>query len=138
MMLRHAPCATVILFIILSNHNCLLLFHQKTGKMDVQGCEYYEARAKDVNLEDISSSEQNAAILERLRDNDPTFTIISIDDEHRDGGDFVVREGDNLGWLGYFVGRSNQVKELYIFSFPDNLKIDAFLRGLGHNRSIQN
>eukprot|EP00984_Skeletonema_dohrnii_P001057 scaffold329_cov92-Skeletonema_dohrnii-CCMP3373.AAC.8 len=105
--------------------------------MDVQDCEYYEARAKDVNLEDITSSEQNAAILARLRDNDPTFTSISIEDRPQDESDFVVHEGDSMGWLGYFVGRSKQVKELHIFSFPDNLKIDAFLRGLGHNRSIQ-
>jgi len=129
--------ATVIPFIILSNHNCLLLFHQKSGKMDVQDCKYYEARAKDVNLEDITSSEQNAAILARLRDNDPTFTAISIEDGPQVESNFVAREGDCMGWLGYFVGRSKQVETLSIYSFPDSLNIDAFLRGLGHNRSIQ-
>ncbi|KAK1732245.1 leucine-rich repeat protein [Skeletonema marinoi] len=105
--------------------------------MDVQDCKYYEARAKDVNLEDITSSEQNAAILARLRDNDLTFTAISIEDGPQVESDFVVREGDSMGWLGYFVGRSKQVETLSIYSFPDSLNIDAFLRGLGHNRSIQ-
>ncbi|KAK1732236.1 hypothetical protein QTG54_017061 [Skeletonema marinoi] len=76
--------------------------------MDVQDCKYYEARAKDVNLEDITSSEQNAAILARLRDNDPTFTAISIEDGPQVESNFVAREGDCMGWLGYFVGRSKQ------------------------------
>eukprot|EP00984_Skeletonema_dohrnii_P013956 scaffold5839_cov103-Skeletonema_dohrnii-CCMP3373.AAC.6 len=106
--------------------------------MDVQDYEYYEARAKDVKMEDITSDEDNADILERLRDNDPDFTHISIRDEFIDEGDFVVREGDDLGWLGYFVGRSKELEGLYIDNFPDNLKIDSFLRGLRHNRSIQN
>ena len=108
--------------------------------MDVQDYDYYEARAKDVKLENITSSQQNADILERLRDNDPDMRYISIQDERQDDYDengFVVREGDNLGWLGYFVGMSKQLRGLYIDNFPDNLNIDAFLRGLGHNRSIE-
>jgi len=106
-------------------------------KMDVQDYEYYEARAKDVKLEDITSSQQNADILARLRGNDPRFTNIYIAETVEDGGDFIVREGDDLGWLGYFVGRNKQVKVLCIENFPEHLNIDAFLKGLGHNRSIQ-
>jgi len=107
--------------------------------MDVQDYEYYEARAKDVKLEDITSSQQNKNILERLRNDDPYFTYIyiaeTVDDD--DESDFVIREGDDLGWLGYFVGRSKQLEGLCIEYFPDNLNIDAFFGGLGHNRSIQ-
>eukprot|EP00984_Skeletonema_dohrnii_P023970 scaffold13082_cov78-Skeletonema_dohrnii-CCMP3373.AAC.1 len=106
--------------------------------MDVQDYEYYEARAKDVKLEDITSDEDNADILERLRDNDPDFTHISISNEFIDEGDFVVCEGDDLGWLGYFVGRSKELEYLNISDLPNNLKIDSFLRGLRYNRSIQN
>ncbi|KAK1734047.1 leucine-rich repeat protein, partial [Skeletonema marinoi] len=106
--------------------------------MDVQDYEYYEARAKDVKMEDITSDEDNADILERLRDNDPDFTHISIADVLQDEGDFVVREGDDLGWLGYFVGRSKELEYLNISDLPNNLKFDSFLRGLGHNRSIEN
>eukprot|EP00984_Skeletonema_dohrnii_P009307 scaffold3549_cov110-Skeletonema_dohrnii-CCMP3373.AAC.9 len=106
--------------------------------MDVQDYEYYEALAKDVKLEDITSSQQNADILERLRDNDPDIRYISIADMLEEFSDFVVREGDDLGWLGYFIGWSKQLKSLYIDNFPDNLNIDAFLRGLGRNRSIEN
>ncbi|KAK1734347.1 leucine-rich repeat protein, partial [Skeletonema marinoi] len=73
-----------------------------------------------------------------LRDNDPDITYISIQDEREDDYyDFVVREGDNLGWLCYFVGRSKQLRGLSIDNFPDNLNIAAFLRGLRHNQSIE-
>eukprot|EP00984_Skeletonema_dohrnii_P001042 scaffold328_cov95-Skeletonema_dohrnii-CCMP3373.AAC.7 len=105
--------------------------------MDVQDYEYYEARAKDVKMEDITSDEDNADILERLRDNDPDFTHISIGEEFTDESDFVVREGEDLGWLGYFVGRSKELEYLTISDLPDNLNIDSFLRGLGQNRSIE-
>eukprot|EP00985_Skeletonema_marinoi_P014357 scaffold7266_cov121-Skeletonema_marinoi.AAC.19 len=105
--------------------------------MDVRDNEYFEAREKDVKMEDITSDEDNADILERLRDNDPDFTHTSIRDEYTDESDFVVREGDDLGWLGYFVGRSIELEYLNISDLPDNLNIDSFLRRLGHNRSIQ-
>ena len=52
--------------------------------MDVSDNEYYEARAKDVKLGDITSNEHNAGILSMLRDNDPKFTSISIGDENAD------------------------------------------------------
>eukprot|EP00984_Skeletonema_dohrnii_P009312 scaffold3549_cov110-Skeletonema_dohrnii-CCMP3373.AAC.14 len=108
--------------------------------MSVQDYDYYEARAKDVILEDITSSQQNADILERLRNGDPDMKYFSIAETAEDFSNFVVRDGDHLGWLGYFVGRSEQLKGLYIedYNFPDNLNMDAFFDGLGHNHSIQN
>ncbi len=81
-----------------------------TVTVEVHDYEYYEARAKDVKLEDITSDEWNADILASLRDNDPAFTSISIDSRT----DFTVREGDDFGWLGYYVSKNNQVKGLYI------------------------
>eukprot|EP00984_Skeletonema_dohrnii_P011454 scaffold4580_cov73-Skeletonema_dohrnii-CCMP3373.AAC.5 len=105
--------------------------------MDVQDYEYHEAHAGEVILKYVTSSQQNKNILARLRNDDPDFTYISIADESQDEGDFVAREGDDLGWLGYFVGNNEHLEGLYIDNFPDNLNIDAFLRGLGHNRSIQ-
>ena len=97
--------------------------------------EYYEAHAKDVKLEDITSSQNNADILASLRDNDPWFEYITIAAEPDDVGDFVVREGDHLGWLGYFVGKSEKLGSLYIDS-PNNINLNEFLRGVGRNRSI--
>ena len=108
--------------------------------MDVQDYEYFEERAKDVILQDITSSQHNANILRRLRHNDPEFTSLSINDDYDDDDDwdFIVDEGDHMGWLGYFVGGSTLLEELFIYNFPgSSLKVDAFLRRLGHNRSIQ-
>ena len=102
--------------------------------------EYYEARAKDIKLEDITSDENNADILAWLRDNDPDLNDITIGTAIIDEDCFVVREGDHLGWLGYFVGRNDKLRELSINDFdyfPDNINLNAFLRGVGHNRSIQ-
>ena len=68
--------------------------------------EYYETHAKDVKLEDITSDEDNADILAWLRDEDPEFTYMSITASNYEENGYVVREGDHLGWLGYFVGKS--------------------------------
>ena len=127
----------VINLIISASFSSFIVIRPTMIKMDVQDYEYYEARAKDVKLEDITS-QQNADILERLRGNDPRLTNIYIAETVEDEGDFVIREGDDLGWLGYFVGMSKQVKVLFIDYFPDNLNMDAFFDGLGHNQSIQN
>ena len=102
--------------------------------------EYYEAHAKDVKVEDITSDGDNADILARLRDNDVGLTSFSVvneievDDDEFD--EFVVRECDDLGWLGYFVGRSDKLEQIIISLSPDTINLDAFFEGLGHNRSI--
>lgn len=62
---------------------------------------YYEAHARGVNLESITSTKFNALILEKLRNNDDEFKTIGIgiggiDDDYSDD-DFVVEEGDDLG-----------------------------------------
>ncbi len=75
---------------------------------------YYEARARDVNLESITSSERNELILEKLRNNDASFkemSIVGTDyDESKTDDDFDVQEGDDLGWLGYFIGQSTRLE----------------------------
>jgi hypothetical protein len=44
--------------------------------MDRRDIKYYEARAQTINLEQITSDEYNADILEILRDNDAHFTYL--------------------------------------------------------------
>ena len=46
-----------------------------------------------------------------------------------------------MAWLGYYLGQSTNVKQLY-FSFGDvptscSAGIEVFRRGLGHNKSIR-
>ena len=100
--------------------------------------EYYKARATDVNvkLEDITD-EYNAYLLARLRDNDPLLKYISITTEEDEKNGFEVRGGDDLGWLGYFIGKSEKLKTLNIDDSLNNINLNAFSEGLGHNQSIQ-
>ena len=101
--------------------------------------EYYESRMWDVKLEDITSDKENAENLRKLRDNDPHFTSIVLTGYAMDD-DFLVSNDDDLGWLGYFIGRSSQLKELNIYTWleedVDDAKIDALAQGISLNRSI--
>ena len=106
--------------------------------MEVQDYNYYAAHATDVKLQGITSDEYNADIIARLRDDDPELKYFAIAAELDDIGDFIVREGDHLGWVGYFVGRSEKLDSLFIDNFQGNFDLNAFFEGLGHNRSIQN
>ncbi|KAL7459142.1 hypothetical protein ACHAWC_010826, partial [Mediolabrus comicus] len=65
-----------------------------------------------LNSADVTSSDHNAAILDKIRSNDPTFTDLFISSAH-DGQmgsvcttDFIVHDGDVLECLGYFIGRN--------------------------------
>jgi len=75
-----------------------------------RGCKYYDDRAGcvSVNLEDITSSENNENILRKLRDGEPNWDkqIFITNEFIHDDKDFVVGDGDDCGWLGYFIGRS--------------------------------
>ena len=82
--------------------------------MEERDFDYYEERARDVKFEDITSCNGNAEILRRLRNQYTSLYDISITDD--DWGNFVVGEDEDLGWLGYFIGKSKCVNELTIYS----------------------
>ncbi len=90
-----------------------------------------------MNLRDITSNRHNATTLQKLRDNDPTFDYLQI--SGRNAG-FNIGLGDDLGWLGYFVGKSKALRDLYIFDAPAFLsanRLGDFIEGVSRNRSIQ-
>ena len=104
---------------------------------------YYDAHAQTVDLDDITSSDRNAEILRRLRDNDPKLARLSITQDDFFGNrlvyDFVVQEGDDLEWLGYFIGRNTKLRSLRINDLPEyREQITALVRGIEQNRSIRN
>ena len=111
--------------------------------MDRRDTNYYEAHAQTINLDKIASSGGNATILQQLRDNDPNFTTLGIansDNEYAvDDDDYLVDRGDDLGWLGYFVGQSNTLQSLYLSTkMIDNvIRFGVFIEGLNRNRSIE-
>mmetsp|Transcript_20198 Transcript_20198/g.30002 ORF Transcript_20198/g.30002 Transcript_20198/m.30002 type:complete len:493 (+) Transcript_20198:19-1497(+) len=101
--------------------------------MERRDFDYYEARAQDVKLEDITSCYGNAEILQQLRCH--PLHAISITDE-ADDDYFVVGEGDDLGWLGYFIGKSEYLEDLNIYSWGEGENIESFIEGINRNRSI--
>mmetsp|Transcript_32266 Transcript_32266/g.65625 ORF Transcript_32266/g.65625 Transcript_32266/m.65625 type:complete len:692 (+) Transcript_32266:195-2270(+) len=106
---------------------------------------YYDVRAQDVKLEDITSSAHNAEILRRLRDDDLASIegkegalYIIMDYVSNCDDFFIVKEGDDWGWLGYFIGRNKQIRDLHLYCLPkDRDQVGAFMEGMKHNRSIE-
>eukprot|EP00985_Skeletonema_marinoi_P007535 scaffold3316_cov94-Skeletonema_marinoi.AAC.18 len=100
---------------------------------------YYEANASDISLEDITSSQHNARILRRLRDDKLSQLYLVEHDGWRHG--FQLGEGNDLGWLGYFIGRSERLRKLTIQYLPEDegrgQQIHAFMDGLARNKTIQ-
>jgi len=98
---------------------------------------YYKEHAQDVKLEDITSSERNKNIIQKLRDGDSDFTSLYILDDDRNGDDdeFIVLEGDDLEWLGYFIGESESLELLRLSCNPP--PPIGLLEGICRNRSIQ-
>mmetsp|Transcript_18243 Transcript_18243/g.26986 ORF Transcript_18243/g.26986 Transcript_18243/m.26986 type:complete len:598 (+) Transcript_18243:1097-2890(+) len=101
----------------------------------------YDTLAASVRLKDVISSASNRAILHRLKNNDPGLTHLSIDESDDDYGDdddiFQVREGDDLGWLGYFIGRNEKLKYLSVCYLPGDAEQGRkFFFGIQRNTSI--
>ncbi len=109
-------------------------------EMERRDFHYYEARAQDVKLEDTTSCEKNAKIIRELRDNKLIdLTICQINDRYYSVSYFVIGEGDDLGWLGYFIGCSEHLQTLHIKYLPQEREhIEAFMEGINRNRSIKN
>ena len=105
---------------------------------------YYDARANDVDLRDITSSQKNANHLRALRDEQPNdyrsscIRLLSREvDERFYRNDFVIRQGDDMGWLGYFIGKSKCLQSLYIIDLPaEGERIDALMGGIARNKTI--
>jgi len=107
--------------------------------MERRGFDYYEARAQDVKLADITSCRFNAQILLWLRDQYPTLDHLDINTYEKINSDrtFDIEQVSDIGWLGYFIGKSKYLKTLWISSWGEGEKcIEAFIEGLNRNRSI--
>jgi len=114
--------------------------------MESRDNNYYDLLAQNVKLEDITSSAHNAEILRGLRDGETTWAAKCLDickefehdeeDEEEQQEGFVIREGDDCGWLGYFIGRNKHVQHLCIYSISEE-QIRVLMKGVKHNRSIQ-
>ena len=113
------------------------------NNMESRDIDYYEAHEQDIRLEDITSDAINAKILLRLRYDDWNNggNVVKLSRERTFPGDltkFVIREGDDCGWLGYFIGKSQKLENMFFDYFPqERERIDALMVGFCHNQSIQ-
>ena len=93
-----------------------------------------------VKLQDITSSEQNRVILGRIKDNDPSLTSIRISwttNDRRNPNSFIPREGDDLTWLGRFIGLNTTLTEVCFHHITGGRELSSFFIGLSRNKTIR-
>eukprot|EP00984_Skeletonema_dohrnii_P013003 scaffold5350_cov98-Skeletonema_dohrnii-CCMP3373.AAC.1 len=101
---------------------------------------YYDMLAQIIDLKCITSSKKNAEILRKLRDNAwNEKEDLDVADYDSDCGEyFCSEEGDDWGWLGYFVGKNEQIRGVNLYNLPEeDDEVDAFMEGLCRNQSIE-
>ena len=81
--------------------------------------------------------EKNKDILLRLQSDSLYSLSITEEGDETALEDFEVREGDDLGCLGYHIGKCTSLDTLYIRHIPGDIEINGLLRGINRNRSIQ-
>ncbi len=112
--------------------------------MSERDADYYETHMQEVDLYDVTSSEENASILRWLRDGvsanedwNRKLYLISAEIDG-DPDEFIIDEDDDMGWLGYLIGKSKELEELHINYLPeDRERVDAFMEGIICNQSIR-
>ena len=107
-----------------------------------------------MNIEDITTDHDNRRILSRIKRNKEDIQDLYIQNEHEieiddDDDEEVIDFGyvpegvQDMGWLGYFVGKNEHLQNLYIRSFEPTSGADAmealesFLMGVNNNKSIK-
>ena len=109
----------------------------------------YDAQADSIKIEDIVSNKNNRIVLDRIKRNsedDDYNQELFLQNQHDEQGedciDYVPEGAHDMGWLGYFVGKNEQLKELYIRDFTPTSGasvtevLKPFIRGVTNNRSI--
>ena len=111
----------------------------------------YDTLAASVKPKDITSCRNNRAVLHRIKNNDPALTRLYIieadEDDDLDGvaissfsPSIFLMEGDDLGWLGYYIGENKTLETLKIYhllALPAQEQIENFFNGLQRNKSIK-
>jgi len=109
----------------------------------------YDAQAGSIRVEDIATNDNNRIVLSRIKRNsanDKNIEYLYIQNEHDEHGeecvDYVPEGAYDMGWLGYFVGKNNHLKELCFRGFepPSGASVaevlEPFLMRMSRNNSI--
>ena len=104
----------------------------------------YDEQADTIRIEDITTDINNRIVLRRLKNNKygkegeaNHYLWIQNRHDQEDGfetsTDYVPGGSFDMGWLGYFVGKSNVLRHL---SIRNGSSLEPFLIGVNHNKSI--
>jgi len=109
----------------------------------------YEAQADSIKVEDIATNDNNRIILRRMKRNNPEdHDQLYIQNQHDQDGedceDYVPEGAHDMGWLGYFIGKSDYLNKLIFIrltltpisgaSIAEVL--EPFFKGVNNNKSI--
>jgi len=108
----------------------------------------YDAHADSIDIDDIASNENNRIMLDRIkRNNSEDHDQLYIQNEHDENGegceDYVPEGTNDMGWLGYYIGKNNHLKELHLSNFNPTSGasvtdvLEPFIMGLNYNKSIR-
>ena len=105
----------------------------------------YDAQADGINVDDIATNKNNRIVLRRIKRNEADYNLW-IQNQHDDDGeacgDYVPEGANDMGWLGYFIGKNEYLTNLNIRTFEptSGLSImeilEPFFNGVANNKSI--
>ena len=110
----------------------------------------YEAQADTIDVDDITTNSNNRIVMRRIKRNDANDENNELYIQHRhdnygeDCVNYVPEGADDMGWLGYFIGKNEHLKKLHMngaFTPSSGSSVrdvmEPFLRGISRNKSIQ-
>ena len=94
----------------------------------------YAALADTIKIEDITSDEPNREILHKLKNSDESFDRLYITSNATEKNEYIPIDGEDIGWLGYFVGQNTNLQGLY---FYETVKDESFYKEMSCNKYIE-
>ena len=107
----------------------------------------YDAQADSFSVEDIAANDNNRIMLSRMKrnssaDHDKLYIQNGHDCDGEDCEDYVPEGTKDMGWLGYFIGRNENLRQLSFYPFTSTSGagvsdvLEPFFTGVNNNRSI--
>jgi len=101
----------------------------------------YAALADTIKIEEITKDSINRDILHKLEQNEQ-HSISLVAGERPDCNDedewydhyYIPKDGDDIGWLGYYIGQNTKLREINFLTIIDN---ESFYNEISRNKSIQ-
>ena len=112
----------------------------------MEACDY-DAASSTIKIEDITSDSINQEILRSLKENDPDFVKLYVRDtptnnylrKNRPFNEYRPGRAQEVGWLGYFIGKNTLLRELRLCSvkIESNNVIETIIEALGAHPQLE-